>query len=236
MKRLAAPLALLALCGCAGIDSIVNGGGTCGPNFATPNYVLGNDPGTGNQNITLSWSRFPLRVFIRDRVTFQGQISSDDVIRGGIDKWRNAIGSALGVQYVGSESQADIVIRIRDQANRPPNGQPLGVTNVSYVPSTGQLVSADIELVTWSTMSRTEFETGLRGTAGHEFGHALFLLGHSPNQSDLMYFQKDPAVDPPVSGRDVNSLVTAYCGTFGGNAPVAPQGPVVTRTISCPSH
>lgn len=46
-------------------------------------------------------------------------------------------------------------------------------------------------------------------TARHELGHALGIWGHSPHETDVMYFSqvRNP---PPISARDVNTLKQIY--------------------------
>jgi predicted Zn-dependent protease len=46
-------------------------------------------------------------------------------------------------------------------------------------------------------------------TARHELGHALGLWGHSPLETDTMYFSqvRNP---PPISARDINTLKRIY--------------------------
>ena len=49
----------------------------------------------------------------------------------------------------------------------------------------------------------------LLATIRHELGHALGIWGHSPEESDALYFSqvREP---PPISSRDINTLKKIY--------------------------
>lgn len=49
----------------------------------------------------------------------------------------------------------------------------------------------------------------LQAAARHELGHALGIWGHSPLQSDAMYFSQ-VRNSPPISPRDINTLKRVY--------------------------
>jgi predicted Zn-dependent protease len=46
-------------------------------------------------------------------------------------------------------------------------------------------------------------------TARHELGHALGIWGHSPLETDTMYFSQ-VSNPPPISTRDINTLKRVY--------------------------
>jgi predicted Zn-dependent protease len=49
----------------------------------------------------------------------------------------------------------------------------------------------------------------LKATARHELGHALGIWGHSPTETDVMYFSQ-VRTPPPISERDINTLKRIY--------------------------
>jgi predicted Zn-dependent protease len=49
----------------------------------------------------------------------------------------------------------------------------------------------------------------LKATARHEMGHALGIWGHSPLETDALYFSQ-VRTSPPISDRDINTLKRIY--------------------------
>lgn len=248
------PLTLLLLagivlggCGGSGGGATSSGGGsggggrpTCSVNYATPNYVTEADPSTGAANRLLYWGSFPLRVAFRNDKFYPdgsgGTVSTALLAYEAFERWQSASGGNAAINRVSSTGEAEVAVRFTDLPGRPGPGSTLATTSISFVPSTGRIVSATIEIGTWPGMNVAELFLGLKATAAHEFGHALFLNGHSTNSADLMFPSIDAERDKAISTRDINSLFTSYCGTFGR----APQqrgreveGPIKTIKIDC---
>lgn len=211
----------------------------CGPNYLTPNYVEATDPGDNDQNQILTWPGFPLTVHFAssDSRTFSGTTyNTTDTFTEALDRWVAASGGDLTYSVVGSPTGADIIVNVNQLSSSPGGGGTLGFTQITFFPSNGQIVSARITINVWPGMSAAQFVDGLRGTTTHEFGHALFLQGHSDIQADNMYFQGSSALDKPLTTRDRNSFLTAYCGTFNSRSRQAsgiPGEQPVTITINC---
>jgi hypothetical protein len=235
----------IILVGCGGAgggtsSSSSGGGRTCGPNYLTPNYVLDNDPNNGQLNRLLFWERFPLRVAFRNDKTYPdgsgGMISVALLAEEAFGRWQTASSGGVQISRVGSTSEAEVSVTFSTLPSRPGAGGTLGTTSLSFIESSGRIVSASIEIATWPGMTVAELFLGLKATAAHEFGHALFLLGHSENAGDLMFPSVNLERDKMISTQDINSLFTSYCGSFG-RSPVdrsrKPEGPIKTITIAC---
>jgi predicted Zn-dependent protease len=106
-----------------------------------------------------------------------------------------------------------------------------GLTTYTYYPSSGQLISAKVEIGV-----RGNNPIDIRSVAAHEFGHALGIGGHSQNPDDMMYPNFVSNVPLQITPSDLNTVKTAYCNYFIGRTRVAPP-PVdeqpVQVTIRC---
>lgn len=225
--------------GCGGNGSSGSGTVTCGPSFAVPNYASLTDPSNSRANVLVHWSGFPVKVFVKSDVTktFDGTgHRASDTVATAFQRWSDS--TTGGIRYTASPTQAgaDIVVTFTNLATAPTSGQALGVTTITYATATQQVTHAEVTVNLWNGMTRDEFFLGLPKTLTHELGHALFLRGHSPFSSDLMYWQADPAVDTLPTNRDQNTVVTAYCGVYPDANPLAAsREPQETLTIVCPA-
>lgn len=226
--------------GCGG-----NGGGptgtvTCGNNFAVPNYASLTDPSTSTANFLVHWASFPLKVYVKSDVTktFSGvDHLASEVIDTALQRWSDSTTGGVNYTIVSAEAGADIVVTFRNLSSAPTAGQALGVTTITYVPSTGQVTHAAMTINLWTGMTSDQFFLGLPKTVTHEFGHAIFISGHSPFTSDIMYWQSDPSLDGIPTNRDQNTIVTAYCGVYPNSSPLTvSREKQETVTIVCPAE
>lgn len=233
---------MLVGCGGSGGGTTSSGGGgrACGPDYLIPNYVLNDDPNNGQRNRLLFWERFPVRVAFRNDKFYPdgsgGSISVALLAEEAFGRWQTASSGGVQISRVGSTSDAEISVSFSTLASRPVGGGTLATTSISFIESSGRIVSATIDIATWPGMSVAELFLGLKATASHEFGHALFLLGHSAGSDDLMFPSIALERDKAISQSDINSLFTSYCGSFG-RAPLdrsrEAEGPIKTITIAC---
>ena len=241
-KTLAAVLAALFISSCGGVGG--DGSGGIGDGFGplgcaldtfSPNYLQETDPSTGEPNEIHWWAQFPLRIYFPNNPTIQG-MQLVPIAMEGFNAWSAVAGRTLAVE-VANEAQADVVVVFENVPTQPGGGDFVGQTSWTYSPSTFKTFSAEMTLRTWNNMTVNQVANGFRRTAQHEFGHVLFLAGHSPHNGDTMFPFGGGDVYTALTTRDQNSLKTAYCGSFADRQPTkAPIGPLVTRTITCPAH
>ncbi|MEH2164173.1 MAG: peptidase [Nostoc sp.] len=155
----------------------------------------------------LVWSQFPIRVYVETPKAVnekQAQVWVNGVLQG-VQEWSNY----LPITVVEQPEIADITI-----AQKQP---PLQISPDNNIPrarsaqTTYELHTSNKVLFHSFTILLSPSQTGkyLVAAARHEFGHALGIWGHSPLQTDALYFSqiRNPS---PISARDVNTLKHVY--------------------------
>ncbi|HLO49986.1 MAG TPA: peptidase [Kamptonema sp.] len=153
----------------------------------------------------LVWSKFPIKVFVErvgDRNASEGWVKT---VLGAVLQW----GIYLPLQVVDDAEIADI--RILHKAPPLQPGQMRsrsGETRYElYVSEEGDGGVLSHRCIIWLNPSQTG--KYIAAVALHEFGHGLGIWGHSPVDTDVMYFSqvRNP---PPISVRDINTLKRVY--------------------------
>ncbi|MHC5736101.1 peptidase [Nostoc sp.] len=155
----------------------------------------------------LVWSQFPIRVYVEPPKAIsekQAQAWVNAVLQG-VQEWS----TYLPLTVVEQPEIADITI-----ARKAP---PLQISPGSNIPrarsaqTTYELYTSNKVLSHRFTILLSPTQTGeyLIAATRHEFGHALGIWGHSPLQTDALYFSqvRNP---PSISPRDVNTLKRVY--------------------------
>ncbi|BDA69174.1 hypothetical protein RIVM261_058350 [Rivularia sp. IAM M-261] len=165
----------------------------------------------------LVWSNFPVKVYIE---------TPKNLNKNQASTWVNAVSSTvqewntyLPLQIVEQSESADITI-LRKAPPLQGNPPKLGGTEADTAHFSPRARSAQTtyNLYTKNNILYHRFsillspsQTGeyLIAAARHELGHALGIWGHSPLQSDALYFSQ--VRNPPlISTRDVNTLKKVY--------------------------
>ncbi|MBR8838961.1 MAG: peptidase [Stigonema ocellatum SAG 48.90 = DSM 106950] len=186
------------------------------PHPLPPTLTQWQDPGnsgdyfsqvTPSQFGYLVWSQFPIQVYVETPKGVSGKQA---------EAWVNAISQAvhewnayLPLAIVERPEVADITI-----VRKTP---PLQISAYNKIPrarsaqTTYEVYTKNNVLLHRFTILLSPSQTGehLIASARHELGHALGIWGHSPLQSDALYFSqvRNP---PPISSRDVNTLKRVY--------------------------
>ncbi len=151
----------------------------------------------------LVWSNFPVKVYIE---------TPKNVNNNQADTWVKAVSSTvqewnayLPLQIVEESESADITIlrKAPPLQGNPPRARSAQTTYNLYTKNNILYHRFSILL------SPSQMGEYLTAAARHEIGHALGIWGHSPLQSDVLYFSQ--VRNPPlISTRDVNTLKKVY--------------------------
>lgn len=180
----------------------------------------------------LVWSAFPIQVFV-EPVPANAHISEADRSQTWIEAVNQAIQEwniYLPLQWVDTSDAADIAIwrsapplqlaqrSSPEDANTPDSNASSGHTlprirsaETQYHLFVDRPVNAAVTLSQRFTIQLTPNQTPdyIKATARHEIGHALGIWGHSPIETDALYFSQ-VRHSPPISDRDINTLKRIY--------------------------
>lgn len=158
----------------------------------------------------LVWSQFPIKVYIQKPYP---ESSNAEILQSWANEVLQAIqewNTYLPLQVIEQAEVADIKIMrssppLRISPNEKfPRARSAETSYELYI-SSNNVLSHRCSIL----LSPNQTGKYLQAAARHEFGHALGIWGHSPIQSDALYFSqvRNP---PPISSRDVNTLKRVY--------------------------
>ncbi len=157
----------------------------------------------------LVWSRFPIAVYI-EPVTGKDHRAQLWVkaVQTAIQEW-NAF---LPLQIVSKPDQADIRVlrsaiplRTQNGAVRARSAETRYELYTKQIPNSPALLAHRCTVIVKPNQA-IEY---VLASARHELGHALGIWGHSPLQTDALYFSQVRS-PPLISQRDVNTLKRVY--------------------------
>jgi len=153
----------------------------------------------------LVWSQFPIKVFVEQVGDNNSSEGWRKTVLGAVWEW----GVYLPLQVVDEAEIADIRILhksppLRQGQMRSRSGE---TRYELYVSKEGDQGILSHRCTIWLNPSQTG--KYIAAVARHEFGHGLGIWGHSPVNTDVMYFAqvRNP---PPISVRDINTLKRIY--------------------------
>lgn len=182
----------------------------------------------------LIWSSFPVTIFIEPLTAEEARYP---FATSRAETWITAISQAvqewnpyLPLQIVPQAEGADITMRRSPPPLRldPDDPAPASTSGRPTLPlSRARSAETRFELYLRQVASTAPSETGIlahrftiylrpdqaisyiQAAARHEIGHALGIWGHSPLQTDALYFSQ-VRNSSPISNRDINTLKRVY--------------------------
>lgn len=148
----------------------------------------------------LIWSRFPVKVYIQPADT-RSQVWVN-LMTQAVNEWKQS----FPLELVDRAERADILI---DRSSIPLKFPP--TERVRFADTRFELYEQDgiLRHRMRIRIQPNRPNLSLLAAARHELGHALGIWGHSPQESDVMYFSQ-VRTPPVISARDVNTLKRVY--------------------------
>lgn len=165
-------------------------------------------------------AKLPIKIYIDPGNGVSGMRDSfKQILVSTFDAWIKASQGRLGYRLVSSKDQADLACdwtanpgdvtgegTESEQGVAHVYGRDSGNGQVEIARATIRILTVDKE----KEGDQAVTDEVMKKTCLHEIGHALGLMGHSPNSHDVMFFSESPTVWPVLSKRDKATLLRLY--------------------------
>jgi tetratricopeptide (TPR) repeat protein len=165
------------------------------------------------RKVKLRWplSSMPIKVYMEQGDDIPGfKPEYAELLKQAFDDWQSAASGKISIVFVNDKKKADITTRWSNDLKQIVSAAEGG--DAKYHGTSKGLTNVSITLLTVDPSSTTKLTANtVSWITHHEVGHALGLLGHSPDSKDIMYFCA-PHADKPaaLSDRDARTIVKLY--------------------------
>jgi tetratricopeptide (TPR) repeat protein len=157
--------------------------------------------------------RMPIRFCIEAGSTVDGYRDSfRQIAFRSLRDWIEAANHHLTWKLVPDPKEADITISWTSSKDDFPHGTEQGITKLLFTRSHA-ITHADIKICTVPVYGESHeilSDEAMELTCLHEIGHALGINGHSPNNSDVMFFCERAFPVTHLSQRDRSTIAHLY--------------------------
>lgn len=158
-------------------------------------------------NRVIKWQKMPINIYIPNSIA---RDRYSKIIESAFQEWQIASDKTVTFKKVDLPADADIVVCFVDSVENEVSEKAFqaGLTKPSYKNDT--FLKAEIMLLKNNPLTKKSFtEKQMHIIALHEIGHAIGIIGHSPNKEDMMYYRPSFSIEG-LSAKDINTLKLIY--------------------------
>lgn len=162
----------------------------------TPDYF-------NNLDYYSRWIKTPIYVWIQ-------HTDNNANLKSAFYAWQNALYPLISFQMVNNKDDANITVMFGNPPSTCHSNDAVGCTlPYGYAKNPKWLGKADIYITRFTRRGDRLSDNDIYGILVHEVGHALGIMGHSKNKSDVMYPSTDNYNLRPTR-RDINTIKKIY--------------------------
>lgn len=149
------------------------------------------------------WASFPLKVYV-------GKGKQQNIALKALSEWQKKTGNLVNFEYTTDTKRAQVIIEFKKTlGNTSVTKEGFTAGNSKPYYQDDNIIKTEIEILTINPKDAKEIpDEFLYTTLLHELGHTLGFNGHSPKESDIMYYQATKA--KALSQRDLNTMMLLY--------------------------